>query len=176
MDVYSRSKRPKPATGLCEIRLLLDIQYVDAVEGIAGGSTFFIPRDGTALDRRVGVDSSKFRAILQAPEAEAAVIGSGKGIDEARLRFGLALAEGLDSFEPGASPEPFPGVPPVRPPDKPPKPPPPVQFVSTLDTRHGPEQVPLPLTSTVPLPSLSVKRPVKRNKAPRPLPTKETAP
>ncbi len=98
MDVYSRGNRPKPSTGLCEMRLLLDIQYVDAVEGIAGDRTFFILRDGTALDRRVGVDSRKFRAILQVPEAEAAVIGSGKGIDEARLRFGLALAEGLDSI------------------------------------------------------------------------------
>ncbi len=39
MDVYSRSNRPKPSTGLCEIRLLLDIQYVDAAEGIAGDST-----------------------------------------------------------------------------------------------------------------------------------------
>ncbi len=67
MDVYSRSSRPKPSTGLCEIRLLLDIQYVDAVEGIAGGSTFFILRDGTALDRRVGVESRNFRAVLQVP-------------------------------------------------------------------------------------------------------------
>ena len=79
MDVYSCSSRPKPSTGLCEIRLLLDIQYVDAAEGIAGDSTFSILRDGTALDRRVGVESRKFRAILQVPEAEAAVIGSGKG-------------------------------------------------------------------------------------------------
>ena len=79
MDVYSRSSRPKPSTGLCEIRLLLDIQYVDAAEGIVGDSTFSILRDGTALDRRVGVESRKFRAILQVPEAEAAVIGSGKG-------------------------------------------------------------------------------------------------
>ena len=79
MDVCSRSSRPKPSTGLCEIRLLLDIQYVDAAEGIAGDNTFFILRDGTALDRRVGVESRKFRAILQVPEAEPAVIGSGKG-------------------------------------------------------------------------------------------------
>ncbi len=79
MDVYSRSSHPKPSTGLCEIRLLLDIQSVDAAEGIAGDSTFFILRDGTALDRRVGVASHKFRAILQVPEAEPAVIGSGKG-------------------------------------------------------------------------------------------------
>ncbi len=108
MDVYSRSNRPKPATGLCEIRLLLDIQYVDAADGIAGDSTFFFLRDGTALDRRVGVDSRKFRAILQAPEAEAAVVGSGKGIDETRLRFGFALAEEFDSIEPGAPPGPIP--------------------------------------------------------------------
>jgi len=79
MDVYSRSSRPKPSTGRCEIRLLLDIQYVDAAEGIVGDSTFSILRDGTALDRRDGVESRKFRAILQVPEAEAAVIGSGKG-------------------------------------------------------------------------------------------------
>ncbi len=79
MDVCSRSSRPKPSTGLCEIRLLLDIQYLDAAEGSAGDSTFFILRDGTALDRRVGVESRKFRAILQVPEVEPAVIGSGKG-------------------------------------------------------------------------------------------------
>ncbi len=79
MDVYSRSSRPKPSTGLCEIRLLLDIQYVDAAEGIAGDSMFSILRDGTALDHCAGVESRKFRAILQVPEAEAAIIGSGKG-------------------------------------------------------------------------------------------------
>ena len=79
MDVYSCSNRPKPSTGLCEIRLLLDIQYVDAAEGSAGDSTFFILRDGTVLDRRIGVESRKFRLILQVPEAEPAVIGSGNG-------------------------------------------------------------------------------------------------
>jgi len=79
MDVYSRSSRPKASAGLCEIRQSLDIQYVGAAEGIAGDSTFFILRDGTALDRRVGMESREFRAILQVPEAEAAVIGSGKG-------------------------------------------------------------------------------------------------
>ena len=31
------------------------------------------------MDRRVGVESRKFRAILQVPEAETTVIGSGKG-------------------------------------------------------------------------------------------------
>ena len=73
MDVYSCSNRPKPSTGLCEIRLLLYIQYVDAAEDIAGDSTFSILRDGTALDRRVGVESRKFGAILQIPEAEAVI-------------------------------------------------------------------------------------------------------
>jgi hypothetical protein len=61
------------------MRLLLDTQYVDAAEGIAGDNTFSILRDGTALDRHVGAESRESRAIPQAPKAETVVIGSGKG-------------------------------------------------------------------------------------------------